>query len=271
IATIRSWFNSVHIEGAVGAGALPSYCFLRGDNTATSAIASPVDIKNSIFDNTRTGGTGKHYAIGNVNSVPTTGWPAGASDFNVLNSGAAATVGIWGLAADQTFAGWRSVSGCDGISLSGVSVVFVDPTTADLHVNFGLTPTALESGGTTLPVTIDFDNQTRPGPPGSVNGGGFAPDIGADEFDGVPLDISAPIISYAPLSNTISTADRMLTATITDVTGVPTSGTLVPRIYYKKNAGSYFSQPGSLLSGTGNNGTWSFTIVVADMGGVVGG
>ena len=75
-ATIRSWFNSVHIEGAAAAGALPSYGFLRGDNTAASAITSPVDIKDSIFDNTRTGGTGKHYAIGNVNrSRPQAGAP----------------------------------------------------------------------------------------------------------------------------------------------------------------------------------------------------
>ena len=271
IATIRSWFNSVHIEGAVGAGALPSYCFLRGDNTAASAIASPVDLKNSIYDNARTGGTGKHYAIGNVNSVPVTGWSATASNNNTLNSASAATVGIFGLAADKTFATWKNASGGDGASISGVSVVFANVVTGDLHLSMGANPTALESGGTTLAVTTDFDNQTRPGPPGPVNGGGFAPDIGADEFDGAPSDIVAPVISYTPLSNTLSTADRVLTATITDATGAPTTGSLVPRIYYKKNAGSYFSQPGSLSSGNGNNGTWSFTIVVADVGGVVSG
>jgi trimeric autotransporter adhesin len=85
------------------------------------------------------------------------------------------------------------------------------------------------------------------------------------------LDIAPPVITYALLANTLSTADRTLTATITDFTGVPTTGTLVPRIYYKKNAGSYFSQAGSLTSGTGTNGSWTFNILVADMGGVTGG
>jgi trimeric autotransporter adhesin len=57
--------------------------------------------------------------------------------------------------------------------------------------------------------------------------------------------------------------------TITDATGVPTAGSLVPRIYYRKPAGSWFSQPGVLTSGGATNGTWDFTIVVADLGGLM--
>jgi len=188
-ATLRSWFNSVQIQGAASAGALPTFGFLRGDGTAASAITTPVSVLNNIFNNVRTGGTGKHYAIGNVNSVPATGWGAGASNNNVLNSPVAGTVGIWGLAADQTFSGWQTASSGDAASLSGVSVPFVSPfvSTGDLHLNFGLTPTPIESRGTaSTGVTIDYDNQVRPGPAGSTNGGATAPDIGADEFDGVP-------------------------------------------------------------------------------------
>jgi hypothetical protein len=186
-AGVNVFYNSVHIAGTAGGGALPSYGFLRGDNGAGSAITTPVSIINNIFNNTRTGGTGKHYAIGNVNSVPATGWGASASDRNVLNSANAATVGIWGLATDQTFAQWQASSGGDANSLSAVAVPFLAPATGDLHFNCGLTPTAVESHGTTIPgLTIDYDNQTRPGPPGSVNGGATAPDIGADEVDCVP-------------------------------------------------------------------------------------
>ena len=39
-------------------------------------------------------------------------------------------------------------------------------------------------------------------------------------------------------------------------------------IYYRKNAGAYFSQACSLASGTVNNGTWNCTVNNADMGGV---
>ena len=38
----------------------------------------------------------------------------------------------------------------------------------------GTTPTLLESGGTTVSgVTTDIDGDVRPGPAGSINGGGF--------------------------------------------------------------------------------------------------
>ena len=46
-------------------------------------------------------------------------------------------------------------------------------------------PTSLESGGASVGITTDIDGELRPGPAGSVNGGATAPDIGADEFDGV--------------------------------------------------------------------------------------
>ncbi len=184
-AGMRTYFNSVNITGTAAAGALPTYGFLRGDNTAASAITSPVDIKNNILHNARTGGTGKHYAIGNVNSSPATGWGANASNNNVLNSPNPAIVGIWGLTLDRDFPQWQSSSAGDGASFSGIPVVFVGP--CDLHLNFGLTGTPIESHGVAIGgLTIDYDGQTRPGPPGSVNGGGTAPDIGADEFDGVP-------------------------------------------------------------------------------------
>ena len=269
--TLNVHYNSVHIAGTATTGALPSFGFLRGDNTATSAITTVVDIKNNIFNNTRTGGTGKHYAIGNVNTVPATGWAAGASNNNVLNSANASTVGIWGLATDETFANWKIASGSDGASLSGVSVIFVDPTNGDLHLNFGVTPTALESGGVAVATTtVDFDNQARPGPAGSVNGGALAPDIGADEFDGVPLDITAPSIAYTPFANTTFTANRTLSVTIIDAGGVATGGN-APRIYFRKNAGVYVSNACTLSSGTVNNGTWNCIIDYSLVGGATTG
>ncbi len=60
-------------------------------------------------------------------------------------------------------------------------------STTDLHIPAG-TATRLESSGAAgTGVAVDIDNETRPGPPGSVYGGGTANDIGADEFDGTPL------------------------------------------------------------------------------------
>jgi hypothetical protein len=264
--TVTIHYNSVHIGGTATAGALPSHGFLRGDNSAASAITTVVDIKNNIFNNTRTGGTGKHYAIGNVNSVPATGWSATASNNNALNSAVAGTVGIWGLALDRDFANWKISSGGDGASISAVPITFVDAANGDLHVNFGVTATQLESGGTPVATTIDFDNQTRPGPAGSVNGGATAPDIGADEFDGVPLDLSGPIITYTPLSNTTQTTDRTLSVTITDNVAV-SGGANAPRIYYRKNGGAYISNQ----CGAPTLNVYPCTILNSLVGGVTAG
>ncbi|MBK8887229.1 MAG: hypothetical protein IPN46_12065 [Saprospiraceae bacterium] len=109
------------------------------------------------------------------------------------------------------------------------------------------------------------------GPAGSVNGGGFLQNIGADEFDGVILDIVGPNITYTPLLALCSESSTytLTPVTITDLTGVPTSGSFMPRIYYNKNGGSYVSQSGVLLSGTGINGQWSFTFDFSLVGGVV--
>jgi hypothetical protein len=259
------YFNSINVTGVAAAGAQPSFGFLRGDLTTTTRTAA-VDFRNNIVTNDRSGGTGAHYAIANNfgATVSALGWGVNASNFNALNANAA-TVGHWG--ANQTFAGWQVASTGDVSSYSGIAVNYVNAAN-DLHLTMGVTPTVLESGGTAIAgISTDFDAQTRPGPTGSVNGGAFAPDLGADEFDGVYLDGTAPTISYANLTNTSLTSNRNLVVTISDITGVATGG-FAPRIYYRKNAGPYFSQACGLTSGSTINGTWNCLVNNADLGGV---
>lgn len=267
----RIYHNTINISGTVAAGAMPSFGIARTDFSTTARTAT-MDVKNNIVTNSRTGGTGVHGAIANNFGAATstaTGWAANASNNNVLNAATASTVGWWTSA--QTFAGWQTASASDANSYSGITVTYVNAAT-NLHLNMGVTPTLIESGGQTIvSVTTDIDSQNRPGPTGSVNGGAFLPDIGADEFDGTPLDIVAPAITYTPLSFTCAFTDRTVVATIADLSGVPTTGILQPRIYYRKNANPYVSGQGVLTSGTGQNGTWTFTILSASMGGLVAG
>ncbi len=229
------FYNSVYISGTVTSGAQPSMCFMRGDFSST-ARTIPVNIKNNVFDNARTGGTGKHYAIANNYgaTASSTGWIAGASNNNVFNSISSSTIGFW--TTDQTFAGWKATSSNDALSLSAIPITYTDAFTANLRFNMGLTPTMLESGGVVLTnITTDIDGFVRP-KPFPVNHGGTAPDFGASESDMVPLDLTGPNIYYTPLINTVPSTSRTLTnfATINDSSGVNTISGTNPRIYYKR-------------------------------------
>ena len=262
---LNAYYNSVYIAGSASTGALPSFCFYRGNNSATP-ITTPVDIRNNIFINNRNGGTGKHYAISNNYgaTASATGWGANASNYNVLN-GNASTIGYW--SADQTFAGWKTASACDLNSVSGITVSFANTAVANLHLNMGLSPTQLESGGQVIAsVTTDIDGDTRPGPIPSYNGGGDAPDLGADEFDGVPLDLSGPVIAYSPLLNTNLTTARTLVATITDPSGVPTGAPGWPILYWKKTGAlSYIAVTPFLVEGSNYSYSFGTGVAIGDV------
>lgn len=107
--TTNVYHNSVVIDGNVSAGSLASFGYLRGDLSANARTVS-VELRNNIFENRRSGGAGQHFAISNNYgaNASAAGWPANASDYNILNSASASTVGYWTSA--QTFTGWQSAS-----------------------------------------------------------------------------------------------------------------------------------------------------------------
>lgn len=116
-----------------------------------------------------------------------------------------------------------------------------------LHINPAI-PTQLEGGAAPIAaITTDFDGNTRNSPP----------DIGADEFTGIPVDLNGPVISYSPLGFTCDgTVNRTLTASISDASGVPTSGVGLPVLYWRINAGAWTAATGTFVSGS--NYSFSF-------------
>jgi hypothetical protein len=288
----KLYHNTVNFTGAVAGSVSTDLVTALCIVTATS---TGMDIRNNIFSNQATGGNPTLY-----NTVfPAIYLPSGAtSAMNLtLNNNAyyhsaspqagIAQVGTTGSAASlylasnfnpsstgpannlRAYTSTLSAGTNDNASITDGTGTTPFVSLTDFHINLGTTPTQLESGGAAVGITTDIDGNVRPGPAGSVNGGASAPDIGADEFDGVPLDLVAPVITFTSLANTCGTGDRTLTGvTIADASGVPTAGADRPRIHYSKNGGAWSSQPGTLTSGTATNGTWSFTIVGSDMGGV---
>lgn len=136
---------------------------------------------------------------------------------------------------------------------------FVSVTSpSDLHLTTAAANNVLAAGTpiTTPAITTDIDGNVR---------SATVPTIGADE-------IVANTITYTLLpTTTCSTGDVALNGvTVTSGVGVPTSGTTVPQIYFRKNAGAWFHSSGTLSAGTATSGTWDFTISAATMGGVTG-
>ena len=182
IAGINSmYYNSIYIGGAnVTSGTTNTHAFLSTLSTVSR------EIKNNIFVNVRSNltSTGKHYAI------KTTGIGGQVLNANDYWNGTAflaqnnsldyTSLGLWQIATTQ-----------DSISISA-NPNFKNATGSSANLNLhidtaGTAISSLESSGLVInSLAIDYDNDARPGPTGSVKGGGSNPDIGADEFDGVP-------------------------------------------------------------------------------------
>lgn len=159
VCTDKIYYNSVSVEGSVTSGAQPSFAFLRGDFSNTERVAI-MDLKNNIFSNTRSGGSGSHYAIGNsINAVATNnGWNAGASDYNDLYANAA-TIGWWN--GSLNYAGWQTASAGDGNSLT-INPPFINASN-DLHL---ISNSILEGKGISIPTySDDYDGDLRKNPP----------------------------------------------------------------------------------------------------------
>ena len=171
--TKKIFFNSIYIGGNASGG--NSYAFLRENNS------TPLNIKNNIFANFRTGGSGKHYAIATKNTAD---WTRDFVDANDYFSATAGTTALWG-STDCDFDTWINYTGENDYYLStNAQPGFVDPATADLHLNDYSNACAFNYVGHAIAgITTDFDGQTR-----DAN----HPDIGADEF--TPTGRSGPFV-----------------------------------------------------------------------------
>ncbi|GEM_PF-1336426 len=260
--TASAWYNTVRLN-AVSSGATFGTSGIFASTTPT------VELRNNIVVNLSTpGATGGFVAAYRRSSTTLTSYAAASNtnDFYVDP-----TLGVrryfYGQGAtpadqDSTMAAFKArVTPRDGSSFAE-NPPFINAATTPYNLHMStVTATQTESGGTpvTTPVAIstDYDGDSR-------NAG--TPDVGADEFAGTGLDLSAPLISYTALAGTHLTSNRSLATTITDVSGVQRSPAGQPLAYYKKGAaGSYMS----VTATEGPTGTFTFTIDHSLVSGVV--
>lgn len=239
----RIYYNSVNLYGS---------SFSGGTSGTLSAalltvVGSNLDIRNNIFANSYVGITGSQsYAVYNSATTP-------YAIINNNNYYASGTYGVLGYYTSNrtTIAAWRTATAQDVISISA------NPTFTsnnNLTINSGGIANQMESGGATVSVTTDFNGDPRPKTIPTTYNGNTAPDMGAIEFDGQPIDLIPPTITYTNLANTSLLTNRSLTATIIDLqTGVDSTGN-PPRVYFKK------STDANVFGGNtaGDNG-WKYT------------
>jgi hypothetical protein len=243
------YFNTVYIGGTgVGSGTVNTYAFRR---TSTGVD----DVRDNIFQNSRSNSSsgGKHYAyVVNTSTTLT-------SNYNIYYANG--TGGVVGSANGGTTDATSLQLLRVGLPNQDLNSGYGDPALSNptgTSATLSLQPSAtspVESAGIAISgITTDFVNNTRTG----------GTDIGAYSGNFTAVDIYTPVITYAAFGNSASTTGRTVTGVqITDVgTGVPTSGANVPRIWYmdQTSSSSWASKPGTLTSGNGTNGTWSFTL-----------
>ncbi|MDP1726842.1 MAG: BNR-repeat neuraminidase N-terminal domain-containing protein, partial [Bacteroidota bacterium] len=254
---LRIYHNSVHLAGT-SSGATNTAGIEFPSTVSTGSAA----IRNNIFSNTISGGTGFHCGIKLAN----------ITNINSNNNlyyfpGTGGRMGMIGATAYTTIAGtggWAATTRQDGNSGIGNPNFILPGGTSSTGSIKLQSPTPAEGmGDATASVADNFDGLSR--------GTRTPVDVGADAGNfTLSSDGFAPIITFTALNNPFVSTSRTLTVSITDGGGIPVSGTNVPRIYYKKNAaGTFTSAAGTLDVGTATSGQWSFVIDHTSVGGIV--
>jgi hypothetical protein len=244
-------YNSVYLNASsTGANFGTTGIF---HTTSTTATTATLNLRNSIVDNLSTpNGTGLTVAYrrssGAANTLSNYGVVSNSNDLHAGTPGATRLIYSDGTSTAQTIADYKggvftagTIAPRDSATISenppflsttGASATFlhIDPTIA----------TQVESGSANIAgITDDYDGDIRFGNPG-YPGTGTAPDTGADEFNGIGLDFSPPVISYSNLSNgsAINLTRAFTPVTITDASGVNGTAGTRPRAYYRKTCGT---------------------------------
>ncbi len=146
--TLTAYHNTAKVSGSTSSSTVHTYPFYINTTSGTNTV------KNNIFQNLRTGGTGKHYAIFNASAGNTF-----TEDYNYLESSTAANVGHW-QGTDKTFAAWNTSSGATNNSNATITIA------ADGSVPAGTT-SDVKTNGTNLSATVsdDYDGNSRPAAP----------------------------------------------------------------------------------------------------------
>jgi PKD repeat protein len=253
---VKAYFNTIYLD------ATSSSITDFGSAGVYANVTPTFEMSNNIIVNKSTPlGIGKSAAYQRSGTSLATF--ANASGTNVFYTLADLSNPIFfdGTNTDNTLADYKLRVAPRENSSIYENVPFVNTTTNpyNIHVSTSIA-TQVESNGVAITgITTDIDGNTR-----SVT----TPDVGADEGTFVPIDIIGPNISYTPILNTISLTGQTLSGvTITDPSGLDTTVTNRPRLYFrsKTSANTYVDNTNATAGwkyvlASSNTAPFNFTI-----------
>ncbi len=206
--TSNYYYNTVFVGGQMRPDSLQSSYTFRRHAAGTSAMY----LRNNLFFNDRTGGTGTHWSVSNEAATPATGWPSTASDYNLFVANDVSKLGQWGVGTNQTFAQWKTSSQGDSSSYAMGAAgllsasLFNNATNGDLTINNANAENWYVNGkAITGSASANIADDNGAALVRSTTAGTPA-DIGADEFNanaGVLPPLAIP--SSSPALNSTTT------------------------------------------------------------------
>ncbi len=177
--TSNVYYNTVYLAGS-SSGALFGSSAISVSTTPTATLRNNIFVNNSSAN-------GAGLAVAYRRSTATLTSYGSASNNNDFY---ASTIYTDGTTPQVTFSAYKAlVTPRDNVSVN-VNPSFQSTTGSSANfLKMNTAASQIESGGANIATfTDDFDGDIRQGNPGylaQVNGGGTAPDIGADEYDGI--------------------------------------------------------------------------------------
>jgi hypothetical protein len=223
--------NSVYLQGTYTGVGLSASCMV------STADATNIYVRNNVLINTlsNTNPTARSYAI----------YTALGVTLNEINNNAYYTAGTSSALSMISGVEYTNMNGLRQATMQDQNSLFYLPnfiSNKNLHIPTGLS--GIESAALPLTyITTDIDGDVRQA----------TPDIGADEFNGTPQDVNPPGINYVPLSKTSKTTNRIISAIITDGSGINTT-LAKPRVYFKKS-----TDDNAFISNSPFSNGWKFT------------
>ncbi|MES2689783.1 MAG: hypothetical protein V4658_05230, partial [Bacteroidota bacterium] len=253
-----AYYNTIYLNDTV-LSASSTY----GSSGIYASSALPVSLINNIIINQSVPGTSGGIVAAYKRSSAVLASYSDSSNNNILYTGSFGNrryIYYDGLDSALTVGAFRSKMITRDQASLGSLPRFVNTAALpyNLHIDPALvTPVEAAAKPISLPVAIntDFDGNTR---------NTTTPDIGADEGTFIAGDFEAPAISYTRFKNTSSTSNRTFVVNITDASGIDSSASGKPLLYYRKSFGGYISAPA--VSRNGN--AFTFVIDHTSLGGV---